>query len=81
MICLPGWPQTWYSYHPVAMQLAKAYWVIIIDLRGMGSSEKPESGYDWRFRWKLPPLNGGSACCSGNHIFGGLTPTTYVWYY
>jgi pimeloyl-ACP methyl ester carboxylesterase len=46
LICLPGWPQTWYSYHPVATELAKAYRVIIVDIRGMGSSEKPESGYD-----------------------------------
>jgi pimeloyl-ACP methyl ester carboxylesterase len=46
LICLPGWPQTWYSYHPVATELAKTYRVIIVDIRGMGSSEKPESGYD-----------------------------------
>jgi pimeloyl-ACP methyl ester carboxylesterase len=46
LICLPGWPQTWYSYHPVATELAKAYRVIIVDIRGMGRSEKPESGYD-----------------------------------
>lgn len=46
LICLPGWPQTWYSYHPVAIELSKVYRVIIVDIRGMGSSEKPESGYD-----------------------------------
>ena len=46
LICLPGWPQTWYSYHPVATQLAKAYYVIIVDIRGMGSSGKPVLGYD-----------------------------------
>lgn len=46
LICLPGWPQTWFSYQPVAAELAKAYRVIIVDIRGMGSSEKPESGYD-----------------------------------
>ena len=46
LICLPGWPQTWYSYQPVATELAKNYRVIIVDIRGMGSSEKPESGYD-----------------------------------
>ena len=46
LVCLPGWPQTWYSYHPVATELAKKYRVIIIDIRGMGSSEKPASGYD-----------------------------------
>lgn len=46
LICLPGWPQTWYSYHPVAAELAKTYRVLIVDIRGMGSSDKPLSGYD-----------------------------------
>ena len=32
LICLPGWPQTWYSYHPVATELAKTYRVIIVDI-------------------------------------------------
>ncbi|RNL55835.1 alpha/beta fold hydrolase [Pedobacter jejuensis] len=46
LICLPGWPQTWYSYHPIAMELAKSFRVIIVDIRGMGSSEKPAAGFD-----------------------------------
>ena len=46
LICLPGWPQTWFSFHPIAAQLAREYRVIIVDIRGMGSSDKPESGYD-----------------------------------
>lgn len=46
LLCLPGWPQTWYSYHAVAMELAKTYRVVIVDIRGMGSSGKPEAGYD-----------------------------------
>lgn len=46
LICLPGWPQTWYSFQKVAPQLAEKYKVIIVDIRGMGSSDKPESGYD-----------------------------------
>lgn len=46
LICLPEWPQTWYSYQPIALELATAYRVIIVDIRGMGSSEKPASGYD-----------------------------------
>lgn len=46
LICLPGWPQTWYSYHPLAQNLAKSFRVIIIDIRGMGSSDKPTGGYD-----------------------------------
>ncbi|KQR66873.1 alpha/beta fold hydrolase [Pedobacter sp. Leaf176] len=46
LICLPGWPQTWYSYRNIANELSKANHVIIVDIRGMGSSEKPISGYD-----------------------------------
>ncbi|HET9502884.1 MAG TPA: alpha/beta hydrolase [Hymenobacter sp.] len=46
LVCLPGWPQTWYSFHPVAPALAAHYRVIIVDIRGMGSSDKPATGYD-----------------------------------
>jgi pimeloyl-ACP methyl ester carboxylesterase len=46
LVCLPGWPQTWFSYHPVAAGLAERYRVIIVDIRGMGSSDKPAAGYD-----------------------------------
>jgi len=45
-ILLPGWPQTWYSFHTIAPVLAQTYRVIVVDIRGMGTSEKPESGYD-----------------------------------
>lgn len=46
LICLPGWPQTWYSYRSVAIELSKIYRIIIVDIRGMGNSEKPVSGFD-----------------------------------
>lgn len=46
LVCLPGWPQTWYSYHPIAGGLAQHYRVLIVDIRGMGSSDKPAAGYD-----------------------------------
>lgn len=46
LVCLPGWPQTWFSYHPIAAELAQHYRVIIVDIRGMGSSDKPATGYD-----------------------------------
>jgi pimeloyl-ACP methyl ester carboxylesterase len=46
LICLAGWPQTWYSFHTIAPELSKKHRVIIVDLRGMGSSDKPASGYD-----------------------------------
>ncbi len=46
LILLPGWPETWWAYHKVMPELATKYHVIVIDLRGMGSSGKPLSGYD-----------------------------------
>ncbi|RKR84084.1 pimeloyl-ACP methyl ester carboxylesterase [Mucilaginibacter gracilis] len=46
LICLPGWPQTWYSFKNVAPKLAEKYRVIVVDIRGMGTSAKPETGYD-----------------------------------
>ena len=46
LVLLPGWPETWWSYHKMMPLLAKNYQVIVVDIRGMGSSDKPETGYD-----------------------------------
>ncbi|HEY9491832.1 MAG TPA: alpha/beta hydrolase, partial [Nitrososphaeraceae archaeon] len=41
-----GWPQTWYEWRHVMPSLAKNYTVIVPDLRGLGDSSKPITGYD-----------------------------------
>ncbi|MBL4678132.1 MAG: alpha/beta hydrolase [Mucilaginibacter sp.] len=46
LILIPGWPETWWSYHQVMSKLAMANQVIVVDIRGMGASGKPDSGYD-----------------------------------
>jgi len=46
LVLLPGWPETWWSYHKMMPLLAKKYKVIVVDIRGMGSSDKPLTGYD-----------------------------------
>ncbi|GGV38219.1 alpha/beta fold hydrolase [Streptomyces spectabilis] len=46
LVLLGGWPQTWWQFHKVMPALARRYRVIAVDLRGMGGSAKPESGYD-----------------------------------
>ncbi|MFD2615143.1 alpha/beta fold hydrolase [Paenibacillus gansuensis] len=46
LFLLPGWPQNWYAFHKIMPALAKKYHVYSIDYRGMGSSGKPEAGYD-----------------------------------
>lgn len=46
LLLLPGWPQTWWAYHKIMPALAEHFLVIAVDVRGMGSSAKPDSGYD-----------------------------------
>lgn len=46
VILLGGWPQTWWQYRKVLPELARRYQVTAVDLRGIGGSAKPESGYD-----------------------------------
>jgi pimeloyl-ACP methyl ester carboxylesterase len=46
LVLLHGWPETWYSWRLVMPALAKNYTVIVPDLRGLGDSSKPQTGYD-----------------------------------
>jgi pimeloyl-ACP methyl ester carboxylesterase len=46
LVLLPGWPQTWWEFHKVMPALAARHRVIAVDLRGMGGSDKPATGYD-----------------------------------
>jgi pimeloyl-ACP methyl ester carboxylesterase len=46
VVLLHGWPETWYAWHKVMPALAKNYAVIAPDLRGLGDSSKPPTGYD-----------------------------------
>ncbi len=46
VVLMHGWPQTWYEWHHVMPTLAKNYTVVAPDLRGLGDSSKPFTGYD-----------------------------------
>lgn len=46
LVLLPGWPETWWSFHKVMPALAQHYTVLAVDIRGMGSSAKPVDGYE-----------------------------------
>jgi pimeloyl-ACP methyl ester carboxylesterase len=46
VVLLHGWPETWYAWRHVMPALAKNYTVIAPDLRGLGDSSKPLTGYD-----------------------------------
>jgi pimeloyl-ACP methyl ester carboxylesterase len=45
MVLLHGWPQTGRAWRRVMGHLAERYTVVVPDLRGSGSSARPEGGY------------------------------------
>ncbi|MET0635305.1 MAG: alpha/beta hydrolase [Chitinophagaceae bacterium] len=46
VVLLPGWPETWWSFSKIMPVLSQQYKVVSVDIRGMGSSDKPDSGYE-----------------------------------
>ena len=46
LILLHGWPQTWYEWSNIMPLLENKFTVVAPDLRGLGLSEKTQSGYD-----------------------------------
>lgn len=48
VVFLHGWPQTWYEWRHLIPALATDYCVLAPDMRGLGDSARPRSGYDKR---------------------------------
>ncbi len=46
VVLLHGWPQTWYEWRHVMPCLADKFALVAPDLRGLGDSSRPISGYD-----------------------------------
>lgn len=46
IVFLHGWPQTWYMWRDVLPGLMQRYRVVAVDLRGLGESSRPATGYD-----------------------------------
>ena len=46
VVLLHGWPQTWFCWRKVIPLLMERYQVVAPDLRGLGDSSRPSSGYD-----------------------------------
>jgi pimeloyl-ACP methyl ester carboxylesterase len=80
IVLLHGWPQSWYEWRHVIPGLAAKYHVIAPDLRGLGDSSRPLTGYAkktvgndvWRL---LQRLNIDEFFLVG-HDWGG--PTAYA---
>jgi len=48
VVLIHGWPQTWYEWRHTIAALAPRYTVIAPDMRGIGDSSRPLTGYDKR---------------------------------
>jgi pimeloyl-ACP methyl ester carboxylesterase len=46
VVLLHGWPQTWYEWRHLMPLLADKFALVAPDLRGLGDSSRPISGYD-----------------------------------
>ena len=46
LLLVHGWPQTWYAWRLVMPTLAQHFYVVAVDQRGIGLSDKPLDGYD-----------------------------------
>lgn len=82
LLCLPGWPQTWYSFHNIALQLAERFRIIVVDIRGMGTSEKPGQGYDKKTMatdvYELVKLLGLEKVNILGHDIGGMVAMSFA---
>jgi pimeloyl-ACP methyl ester carboxylesterase len=46
LVLLHGYPESWYEWRGIMPALGAHYTVIAPDLRGLGDTDKPQSGYD-----------------------------------
>ncbi|WP_051581533.1 alpha/beta fold hydrolase [Pseudonocardia acaciae] len=46
LLLVAGWPQTWYAWRLLMPALAGDHFVVAVDPRGVGLSDKPRDGYD-----------------------------------
>jgi pimeloyl-ACP methyl ester carboxylesterase len=54
IVLLHGWPQSRYEWrHIIPELMANNYTVIAPDLRGLGNSEKPRTGYDKKLSQRI----------------------------
>lgn len=48
LLLIHGWADTWYEWHRLMPALARTHTVVAMDLRGMGNSSRPLTGYGQR---------------------------------
>lgn len=82
VVLLHGWPEIWYEWRHIMPALAKNYTVIAPDLRGLGDSSKPNTGYDGNTTaediYQLVSQLGFNKIFLVAHDIGGQTAYSYA---
>ncbi|MBR8257578.1 alpha/beta fold hydrolase [Burkholderia ambifaria] len=82
MLLIHGFPQNWWEWHHIMPDLARDYTLIVPDLRGVGLSDRPASGYTKRqlaadLHGVVEQLGCGPAHVVG-HDIGGMVAYAYA---
>jgi pimeloyl-ACP methyl ester carboxylesterase len=82
MLLIHGFPQNWWSWHKVMPALGEQYTLAVPDLRGVGLSDRPQTGYDKSrlaadLHGLVQSLNAGPAHVVG-HDIGGMVAYAYA---
>lgn len=85
MLLIHGFPQNWWCWNRVMSKLGERYTVVVPDLRGVGLSDKPASGYTKRemaadLHALVESLHGRPAHIVG-HDLGGMIAYAYATQY
>lgn len=83
VVLLHGWPETWYEWrHIIPELIANNYTIIAPDMRGLGDSEKPQTGYDTKTLaddiYQLVKRLGYSKISLVAHDWGGPVAYSYA---
>lgn len=82
MLLIHGFPQNWWCWHKVMPALGEHYTLVVPDLRGVGLSDRPATGYDKTqlaadLHGVVAQLGAGPAHVVG-HDIGGMVAYAYA---
>ena len=77
MLCLHGFPECWYSWRHVLDEFSDNFYVVAVDLRGYGDSDKPEGITSYHMKYLMNDVDelvtalGYEKCVLVGHDWGG----------
>ncbi|XP_065213576.1 epoxide hydrolase 4-like [Planococcus citri] len=87
MLFLHGFPDFWYSWRYQMKHFSKHYWVVAVDLRGYGDSEKPVNVYEYKIKYLVSDVKnlitalGREKCILVSHDWGALIGYYFLFKY